>query len=63
MDEWINASEQVPKNDNRVLACCGGDIFFARYVESIRKWRRDPNESGYDQWVTHWMPLPGLPKM
>lgn len=62
MSEWIDAKEMVPQDDQRVIACCGGNVFFARYLSSMKAWRCDPNESGMDQWVTHWMPIPELPK-
>ena len=62
MSEWIDVKDSVPQNNQRVLACYGGDVFFARYLVALKTWRRDASESGMDQWVTHWMPLPELPE-
>jgi hypothetical protein len=63
MNEWINVKNKLPENDKRVLACCGGDVFFASYLASMMAWRRNPSDSGMEQWVTHWMPIPELPKV
>lgn len=62
MNEWIDIEEGLSQDDRRVLACCGGDVFFARYFASMKAWKRDLSENGMDQWVTYWMPIPEVPK-
>lgn len=61
MSEWIKASLMPPENNDRVLASCCGDIFFARYYVSMKEWKRDPPDSPLYQEVRYWMPLPKPP--
>ncbi len=60
MSQWIDVEVKLPQDEQRVLAVCGGNVFFARYLASMNVWR---NESNMDQWVTHWMPIPELPQV
>lgn len=62
MSEWINIEEMMPQDDQRVLACLGGDVFLARYFGSKKGWRRDPDMNLMQQAVMYWMPIPELPK-
>lgn len=59
MNKWIDVKERLPQDDRRVLAVCGGNVFFARYLSSMKAWR---NESDEDQWVTYWMSIPKCPE-
>ncbi len=59
MSEWIEVEVKLPRDGQRVIAVCGGNIFFAGYLPSMKTWR---NESNEDQCVTHWMPIPELPQ-
>lgn len=69
MQEWINAKERLPENEECVLAVASGrfsNITFVRtqviaeygpkfgwVIEGYEKWENPP--------VTHWMPLPEAP--
>lgn len=60
MNEWIDARKQPPTNDGTYLVYWGS-VFIARYTKSSNKWRRDDSNSGLEQEVSHWMPLPEAP--
>ena len=62
MPHWININDSLPENDNRVLVClnekgtimCNGSIDTDRYLH--KGWVR------WNGFITHWMPLPDVPK-
>lgn len=77
MPEWISVKDRLPKKndrylcvlENRVITICS----FARNLKKVDKYDFNSNKSGwydYDsEWghyeisnVTHWKPLPELPK-
>ena len=58
--EWISVDERLPEEDMRVLV----------YINSERSYTKlDTDRMGDGEWVrwdkdiTHWMPLPEVPKM
>lgn len=60
MNGWINAKTQPPDQDGRYLACYGNS-FIAKYTKSTNKWTREDINSGLEQAVSHWMPIPKCP--
>ena len=60
MNEWIDASKQLPDNDGLFLVYYGS-VFIARYIKSVNQWKREDSNSGLSQLVSHWMPLPEPP--
>jgi len=60
MNQWIDVTKQLPDRDGRYLVCCGS-VFIAKYVKSANKWERENSNSGLNQVVSHWMPLPERP--
>jgi len=72
--EWISVKEKVPKKYQRVLVTDGKEICL-HYKQSFINWE---DEKGHDLYcscpenhdrcdfregdITHWMPLPPLPK-
>lgn len=77
-NEWISVKEKLPKKNGKYLCCCGNKYIrllgFARSLYSVDRYtfaneHRSgfydyDSEYGYYEWsgVTHWMPLPELPK-
>jgi hypothetical protein len=65
MAEWISVNERLPE-DGRVLCVRKSEYFRGRrYIDiliSDHGWFRDGAFFVSDGNVTHWMPLPELPK-
>lgn len=63
MSEWINIKDQLPPRPGSYLVVVLDWNIFQEPIRQIKmlrvgKWTRDFGLSG----VTHWMPLPELPK-
>lgn len=60
--EWISLKERFPEKIGRYLVYCPRYDWIG--VSSFRE--KDSISTQYPEWdisdVTHWMPLPGLPK-
>ena len=61
MDKWIDATKQLPDKDGRYLAYYGS-VFIVQYIKSANKWKREDVNTGLNQLVSYWMPLPEPPK-
>ena len=61
---WVSVKDFLPKNDNPVLIYAHGEIQIGRYNESTtQKWDYYSSSMLWEYpMVTHWMPLPELPK-
>ena len=58
---WIPATEQLP--GEMVLAYCrDGEIKILEYSHNKRYWEDDDGYYCVTDYITHWMPLPELPK-
>ena len=64
MNDWISVKDRLPKNNERILAWCKDYCIH----DVVWDW---PGCSWFDEvtgvehkelFVTHWMPLPELPK-
>ena len=63
--EWISVSDRLPENRTRCLVCRYGGVTKKRNVDILwfsHAWRVAPDYGVADDTVTHWMPLPELPK-
>ena len=56
---WIKCSDRLPPLNTYVLICAKGNIIMDRISEP-----KDGNlwDSTFKDYVTHWMPLPEVPK-
>ncbi len=66
MSKWISVDKDLPLPNKRVLVCRVGKTsyqpFFAmRKNRPYEPWVY-PNEDRCDIRITHWMPVPDLPK-
>lgn len=63
--EWISAEDELPPLDTKVVGWVK-DNPFSRFTSEVVSWRGDgwvfPYARRYVTAVTHWMPLPELPK-
>lgn len=60
MPKWISVKERLPKNGG-VYLCCLNSVFRTICYFDGEQW--DDSEDAYaTHLVTHWMPLPNLPK-
>jgi hypothetical protein len=61
-NEWISAKDRLPEDDRNVLVYDDHDIQFwvAWHDECHNNWYTQEGDRVYG--VTHWMPLPQLPK-
>lgn len=69
MNEWIKVEDKLPNNGDYVLTfSCGRVDIQMCYInmtsrKNQKKWYFcDHNDDWIDDYVTHWMPLPNLPK-
>lgn len=63
MSDWISVEKRLPKTHERVLVYAplgvhGGDEIDIDYTINDGSWM----DSGCFSTITHWMPLPELPK-
>ena len=61
MQKWINVNNKMPDEDIRVLVCCQtkkGVRSINIAYQTYGMWHGYGSMSG----VTHWMPLPDIPK-
>ena len=77
-NEWISVKDRLPKTNDKYLCCCRNKYIrilgFAKSLYSVDRhtfanehrsgFYEYDSEYGYYEWsgVTHWMPLPELPK-
>ena len=57
--EWISVKERLPKQGEDVLVYTITNDVRKAHCYGDRSWFA---EDGVWRWVTHWMPLPGMPK-
>ena len=65
VQEWISVTERLPeKNDQWVLCLCvSGAIEVLKFDYTMWNWDAQyPGRCYMENYVTHWMPLPELPK-
>lgn len=66
MSEWIDINHFLPQNDDEVLVCNDGLVYYCRYsngrfiFEAYSSYG-DCDDEIYTK-VTHWQPLPEPPK-
>ena len=63
VQKWIPVTERLPENiANRVLVVCerSNGVFYAHYEKPF--WINLETDKPFISTVTHWMPLPELPK-
>ena len=63
VQEWISVKDRLPENiANRVLVVCerSNGVFYAHYEKPF--WINLETDKPFISTVTHWMPLPELPK-
>ena len=63
VQEWISVDDRLPENiANRVLVVCerSNGVFYAHYEKPF--WINLETDKPFISTVTHWMPLPELPK-
>ena len=69
MQEWINAKERLPKNEECVLAVASGRFSNITFMDSVVIAEYSPSfgwiVDGYEKWedpnISYWMPLPKVP--
>jgi len=65
--EWISVKERLPESKQHVLVY-DGDIHITKFIQTtdkrykVRHGYFDTSDGDYLEIVTHWMPLPALPK-
>ena len=63
MSEWISVKDRVPEKHKKVLWCgVKGGLFIGEYCEVFIGAVNVKDGRGHFRDVTHWMPLPELPK-
>ena len=63
MSDWVSVKDRLPDDGTRVLCYCRGNQYDICHFQKKRKTWFDRSWNGYAQgYVTHWMPLPELPK-
>ena len=63
VQEWISVDDRLPETiANRVLVVCerSNGVFYAHYEKPF--WINLETDKPFISTVTHWMPLPELPK-
>ena len=64
MNKWINVKERLPENGdyNDYLITDGKNCYVCCYLYIHNVWMSSMGRSLNDINITHWMPLPELPK-
>ena len=64
VQEWISVEDRLPEEDGYYLCCIKSSLFPDRVYTDILECDKGSFEEGhiYTDTVTHWMPLPELPK-
>lgn len=65
VQKWIPVSERLPEKMEWVMcACVDGEVNILRYDHIMDDWDlfHRPNRCYKKEYVTHWMPLPDVPK-
>lgn len=61
--KWISVDDKLPQTDMELLFISDGRIRFGEYIWYDPDYRWDDRVAGlYREDVTHWMPMPKLPK-
>ena len=61
--KWIKCSDRMPEEYKKVLLYHGGYILIGYYMSVLEMWSFEGNSMPQNKWsVTHWMPLPEMPK-
>ena len=62
--KWISVEDRLPEEDGYYLCCIKSSLFPDRVYIDILECDKGSFEEGhiYTDTVTHWMPLPQLPK-
>jgi hypothetical protein len=69
MMDWIKCSDSLPENNEYVLCSDERDIYILKFMQeqdkrkkNPRYWFESPSGEDFFDEITHWMPLPYLPK-
>ena len=64
VQEWISVDDRLPEEDGYYLCCIKSSLFPDRVYIDILECDKGSFEEGhiYTDTVTHWVPLPELPK-
>ena len=61
MSEWISVKDRLPERSARLLICHNGEVHFGAYLAGDFLQPYTPYNIRFSD-VTHWMPLPEVPK-
>lgn len=65
---WVSVEDRLPTENGKYLVCNAGTAYVktARFDNTVYDrpgWYNGDNEGDWEEsWITHWMPLPELPK-
>ena len=65
VQEWISVAEMLPEKNNQwvLCLCVSGAIEILKFDYTMWNWDAQyPGRCYMENYVTHWMPLPELPK-
>ena len=60
--KWIPVTERLPEDGKYVLCFCRANIICVLRRDKDGDWYENPAHVYMSSFVTHWMPLPELPK-
>ena len=63
VQEWISVKDRLPEKKGTFLVCTKNDFYCTKNIAKVRFYNGEWHGTG-GVWsnVTHWMPLPPLPK-